>query len=609
MALALNKQTVNFVLDQGATFEKTITAKNTAGGNVTISSGTIAAKLRQSIYSGNNIHSFSTSVSGSNVTLSMSATNTADVSADRRYVYDVEYTQSDDIAIERLAEGIVTISPQSTTGTIVVDTEEETAPKKKATKKKATKKKTTKKTVKDLKAEETRRQDVKVAEILAKPPKSLTKKLKEVAKYTGVEILPTDQPQDVVDKIMAKATEADAVVEEEVAPEVEEEVTPEKEIITVYDPLGKPYEVEVTKRSPKTGYPKIIHPDTGREVLVDGQKYALENPASPDFVLETEGDTPTVSSLNNKKINELIKKYEKQLKAPKKKGERKNVGILLRNVNALKMERNRRAEAKAEPKVPVTKAPKLNKKLSDRYSKVVDETPSKVLRNPDNTLKEATIGDQKFTGEELKLLGAVKNVGGTETYTANPEFKTKAKEKVTTKKKVATKEAPLADSKTYINEGMKKYKEENENATKEELEAENERLAKDWVNENRKVNDNPARRKYIDDAIAVEEAGAFSVVLEGMAEPLAAEITSILNIPTIGIGASPSCDGQILVTEDMLGLTNVAPKFVKKYVDLDNTIKKAVSKYVEEVKNRTFPSSDHIYHMHPQIVSNNSKDQ
>ena len=116
-------------------------------------------------------------------------------------------------------------------------------------------------------------------------------------------------------------------------------------------------------------------------------------------------------------------------------------------------------------------------------------------------------------------------------------------------------------------------------------------------------------QKYIDDAIAVEEAGAFSVVLEGMAEPLAAEITSILNIPTIGIGASPNCDGQILVTEDMLGLTNVAPKFVKKYVDLDNTIKKAVSKYAEEVKDRTFPTSDHIYHMRPQIVSNNGKDQ
>ena len=271
--------------------------------------------------------------------------------------------------------------------------------------------------------------------------------------------------------------EADAVVEEEVKPEAEEEVTPEKEIITVYDPLGKPYEVEVTKRSPKTGYPKIIHPDTGKEVLVDGQNYALENPASPDFVLETEGDTPTVSSLNNKKINELIKKYEKQLKAPKKKGERKNVGILLRNVNALKMERNRRAEAKAEPKVPVTKAPKLNKKLSDRYSKVVDETPSKVLRNPDNTLKEATIGDQKFTGEELKLLGAVKNVGGTETYTANPEFKTEAeapKPKATTttppktkatkkgKEKVTTKPKTDADrANEFVQSELKKWDKKN----------------------------------------------------------------------------------------------------------------------------------------------------
>ena len=63
MVLALNKQTVNFVLDQGATFEKTITAKNTAGGNVIISTGTTEAKLRQSIYSGNNIHDFSTSIS------------------------------------------------------------------------------------------------------------------------------------------------------------------------------------------------------------------------------------------------------------------------------------------------------------------------------------------------------------------------------------------------------------------------------------------------------------------------------------------------------------------------------------------------------------------
>jgi len=113
VALALNKQTANFVLDQGATFEKTFTAKNTAGGNVTISSGTTAAKLRQSIYSSNNIHTFSTSVTGSNVTISMTATNTANVAAGQ-YEYDIEYTQSDATTVERLAQGIVTVSPEST---------------------------------------------------------------------------------------------------------------------------------------------------------------------------------------------------------------------------------------------------------------------------------------------------------------------------------------------------------------------------------------------------------------------------------------------------------------------------------------------------------------
>ena len=112
MALTLIKQTVNFVLDQGATFEKTITAQNSASGNVTISSGTCASKMRQSTYSGNNIHTFSTSVTGSNVTISMTATNTANVAAGQ-YEYDIEYTQSDATTVERLAEGIVTVSPQS----------------------------------------------------------------------------------------------------------------------------------------------------------------------------------------------------------------------------------------------------------------------------------------------------------------------------------------------------------------------------------------------------------------------------------------------------------------------------------------------------------------
>ena len=113
MALALNKQTANFVLDQGATFEKTITAQNSASGNVTISTGTCASKMRQSTYSGNNIHSFSTSVTGSNVTISMTATNTANVAVDQ-YVYDVEYTQSDETTVERLVEGVITVSPEST---------------------------------------------------------------------------------------------------------------------------------------------------------------------------------------------------------------------------------------------------------------------------------------------------------------------------------------------------------------------------------------------------------------------------------------------------------------------------------------------------------------
>ena len=113
MAVSLKKKIQNYNVDQGATFEKTIGAENSSSAAVTISSGTTSAKLRQSTYSGNNIHSFSTSESGSNVTISMKATNTANVSAGQ-YVYDVEYTQSDATTIERLAEGVITVSPQST---------------------------------------------------------------------------------------------------------------------------------------------------------------------------------------------------------------------------------------------------------------------------------------------------------------------------------------------------------------------------------------------------------------------------------------------------------------------------------------------------------------
>ena len=99
------------------------------------------------------------------------------------------------------------------------------------------------------------------------------------------------------------------------------------------------------------------------------------------------------------------------------------------------------------------------------------------------------------------------------------------------------------------------------------------------------------------DARAVAEAGAFSVVLEAMAEPLARRITGEVAIPTIGIGASAACDGQILVLEDMLGLSPRVPKFVKRFGDLGPSIELAVKSYAEDVRARHFPSPDHVYPM------------
>jgi 3-methyl-2-oxobutanoate hydroxymethyltransferase len=97
------------------------------------------------------------------------------------------------------------------------------------------------------------------------------------------------------------------------------------------------------------------------------------------------------------------------------------------------------------------------------------------------------------------------------------------------------------------------------------------------------------------DARAVAEAGAFSVVVEAVAEPLAAEITREIAIPTIGIGASAACDGQVLVLEDMLGLSPWVPKFVKRYTNLGPSIEAAVSAYAEEVRSRSFPAAAHVY--------------
>ncbi|MCC2113075.1 MAG: 3-methyl-2-oxobutanoate hydroxymethyltransferase [Hyphomicrobiales bacterium] len=100
-----------------------------------------------------------------------------------------------------------------------------------------------------------------------------------------------------------------------------------------------------------------------------------------------------------------------------------------------------------------------------------------------------------------------------------------------------------------------------------------------------------------EDARAVADAGAFAVVLEGMAEPIARKITGELPIPTIGIGASPACDGQILVLEDMLGLSDWVPKFVKKFGALGPMIEEAVKGYADEVRNRSFPAPEHTYTM------------
>jgi 3-methyl-2-oxobutanoate hydroxymethyltransferase len=100
-----------------------------------------------------------------------------------------------------------------------------------------------------------------------------------------------------------------------------------------------------------------------------------------------------------------------------------------------------------------------------------------------------------------------------------------------------------------------------------------------------------------EDARLVAEAGAFAVVLEALAAPLADRITKTVPIPTIGIGASPGCDGQILVMEDMLGLSPKVPKFVKEFGAVGAAIEGAIRSYAEEVRARTFPGGEHTYLM------------
>jgi 3-methyl-2-oxobutanoate hydroxymethyltransferase len=101
--------------------------------------------------------------------------------------------------------------------------------------------------------------------------------------------------------------------------------------------------------------------------------------------------------------------------------------------------------------------------------------------------------------------------------------------------------------------------------------------------------------KIIGDGQAVQDAGAFAVVIEGVVEPIAVALTKSLAIPTIGIGASVQCDGQVLVTEDMLGMFERVPRFVKRFEEIAETISGAAARYAQDVRSRSFPGVDQTY--------------
>jgi 3-methyl-2-oxobutanoate hydroxymethyltransferase len=107
-----------------------------------------------------------------------------------------------------------------------------------------------------------------------------------------------------------------------------------------------------------------------------------------------------------------------------------------------------------------------------------------------------------------------------------------------------------------------------------------------------------AAQQFVHDALALEHAGCFAVVVEAVPAPVAARITEALTIPTIGIGAGPSCDGQVLVWHDLLGITaGRVPKFVKQYADLAGMIRSALEAYVADVRSGKFPEAQHTYAM------------
>ena len=116
--------------------------------------------------------------------------------------------------------------------------------------------------------------------------------------------------------------------------------------------------------------------------------------------------------------------------------------------------------------------------------------------------------------------------------------------------------------------------------------------------------DAQAAQKIIDDALSLEEAGAFSVLLEAVPAPIAKKVTERLTVPTIGIGAGVHCDGQVLVVHDMLGLFDrFTPKFAKKYVNLSEIIMKALESYRDEVQKGEFPTDQHSFHIDEKELS------
>jgi len=112
-----------------------------------------------------------------------------------------------------------------------------------------------------------------------------------------------------------------------------------------------------------------------------------------------------------------------------------------------------------------------------------------------------------------------------------------------------------------------------------------------------------AALQLVSDAKALEHAGCFSIVLEGVPSEVAAMVTDTVNVPTIGIGAGPDCDGQVLVYHDVLGIEDrMAPKFVRRYADVKSVSVAAIADYSREVRERTFPGPDESYHLSHEVA-------